>query len=66
MFGYVEATHYWYKSFAKVFVSNVWKKCMKDKCVFVKWVENKATICGLSAGDCLLLLLEMKYGLNNM
>jgi hypothetical protein len=36
VYGYVEASHYWYKTFAEVFVTNGWEKCMKDKCVFVK------------------------------
>ena len=41
LYGYVEAAHYWNETIAKVFVENGWKKCMKDKCTFVKRVEEK-------------------------
>jgi hypothetical protein len=44
MFGYVEVTHCWYESFAKVFLSNVWKKCMKDKSCVCE-VKDKLGVC---------------------
>lgn len=58
MHGYVEASFYWYNTIAKVFVSNGWKKCMKDKCMFVKHVEEKVAMCGLTVDDCLFAAMR--------
>jgi hypothetical protein len=51
MYGYQEAAHYWNNEISKVFLENGYKRCMKDKCVFVKEEAGKHAICGLTVDD---------------
>jgi hypothetical protein len=51
MYGYQEAAHYWNNEISKVFLKNGYKRCMKDKCVFVKEEAGKHAICGLTVDD---------------
>jgi hypothetical protein len=51
MYGYQEAAHYWNDEISEVFLKNRYKKCMKDKCVFVKKEAGKHAICGLTVDD---------------
>jgi hypothetical protein len=51
MYGYQEAAHYWNNEISKVFLKNGYKRCMKDKCVFVKEEAGKHALCGLTVDD---------------
>jgi hypothetical protein len=51
-YGLVEAAHYWYKNLEATFNKHDYKTCMKDKCVFVKKVDNKVAYCATTVDDC--------------
>jgi hypothetical protein len=51
MYGYQEAPHYWNNKISEAFLKNGCKRCMNDKCVFVKQEAGKHAICGLTVDD---------------
>jgi hypothetical protein len=51
-YGLVEAAHYWYQDLKKTFLQNGYHASMKDKCVFIKRVEDKVSYCVTTVDDC--------------
>jgi hypothetical protein len=51
-YGLVEAAHYWYQDLKKTFLKNGYHASMKDKCVFIKRVEDKVSYCATTVDDC--------------
>jgi hypothetical protein len=54
-YGHVEAAHYWYETLAETFTSNGYETSGKDKCLFVKRMEDNVAICGTTVDDCLFV-----------
>jgi len=52
MYGIKEAAHYWNIMLIDVFLRNGYVRCAKDKCVLVKRVDDKVSICGITVDDC--------------
>jgi hypothetical protein len=51
-YGLVEAAHYWYKNLKNTFETNEYKTSAKDKCVFIKRIEDKVAFCATTVDDC--------------
>jgi hypothetical protein len=51
-YGLVEAAHYWYKNLKNTFEKNEYKTSAKDKCVFIKRIEDKLAFCATTVDDC--------------
>jgi hypothetical protein len=64
MYGYQEAAHYWNNEISEVFLENRYKRCMKDKCVFVKQEAGKHAICGSTVDDNFFAATKDKVWIN--
>jgi hypothetical protein len=54
-YGLVEPAHYWYKNLRGTIEKNKYKCSAKDKCLFIKWSEDKVAFCTTTVDDCLFI-----------
>jgi recombinational DNA repair protein RecR len=57
-YGYVEASHYWWKNLSSTFHQVGYNTSSKDKCVYIKRENGKVAICGATVDDCLFVCTQ--------